>query len=265
MHDGFKANENLQKIIGDKFSGSTDLLVNLISYFSDSPEDLKDKNLLEYLKNVFSPFQTIRDFLLRSEKYSSASKVEIAEFLRNEREHIFEEIISLFNKSRKIFENKNQLTTISNSFFLRNFFILLNDEFGNVAVSVSESRPLFEGRILAKSLAEKNINVNLFTEAQTPEFVERCDAVVIGADKILSDNSVVNKAGSRNLAIAAKYFNKPFYVLASKSKFSNSTDFDEGFHEKSEIFDDESNEMISVTNRYFEKIESSLITAILHI
>ncbi|NOX18463.1 MAG: hypothetical protein GXO87_09325 [Chlorobi bacterium] len=265
MSDDFNVNEKLRKILNDNFSGGTDILLNLISYFSEKPEELKNIELLNFLAARLSPFQSIKNFFLRSEKYSFSEESEILNFLTNEKDNLFKEINTLFEKSLPFFEGKNNFATISNSFFLRNFILLLYDANKEITVSVSESRPQFEGRILAETLAANNIKVNLFTEAQTPKFVEDSDAVLIGADKILSDGSVVNKTGSRNLAVAAQYFHKPFYVLASKNKFSDSNDFDEGVHKASEIYNNNNFEMISVTNQYFERIEPSLVTAILNI
>jgi len=265
MHDKLNINEKLQAIINDKFSGSADILVNLISYFLENPEDLKNEKLLDILLERFSPFQAITKFLLLSKKYSTLSGNEIKDFLLNEKETIFKEINLLFEKFYYIFEYKNNFTTISNSFFLRNFIILLHDKNPNITIFVSESRPQFEGRILAENLAANGINVKLFTEAQTPQAVEESSAILLGADKILPDGSVVNKVGSRNLAIVAQYFQIPVYVLGSKNKISDTNNFDKGIHPSDEIYQADKDVMISVTNNYFEQIERTLITAILKV
>jgi translation initiation factor eIF-2B subunit delta len=57
--------------------------------------------------------------------------------------------------------------------------------------------------------------------------MQQADAVVVGADAILDDGSVVNKCGTSLLAIAAQYFKVPFYVLADSSKHTkiSSADF----------------------------------------
>ncbi len=265
MVDSLNIDDELKKIAADNSSGSTDLLIKLIDYFSDAPEKLKDERLLNFLSEHFSPFQSIKDFLSRSKSLSSEDTSLIGDFLKNEKEYLFSEIKLLFEKSSHLFNKTESIVTISNSFFLRNFLILLHQKNEKMIVSVSESRPQFEGRILAEALAQNGIEINLFTEAQTPAVVERSDCVIIGADKILPDGSAVNKTGSRNLAVNAKYFKKPFFVLGSKKKISDSDEYDEGLHKQDEIYTNSDNSLIRITNNYFERIEPSLVTAILHI
>ncbi len=48
--------------------------------------------------------------------------------------------------------------------------------------------------------------------------VKECDAVVIGADTVTQDGSIVNKVGSLVVALAAKRYNTPLVVLVDKSK-----------------------------------------------
>lgn len=43
------------------------------------------------------------------------------------------------------------------------------------------------------------------------------DAVLIGADRVTSNGDTANKIGSYQLALAAKYHNIPFFVVAPRS------------------------------------------------
>lgn len=86
-------------------------------------------------------------------------------------------------------------------------------------VFITESRPLCEGTYLAEKLA-KHVNVTLITDAEAGHFLPGLDCIVIGADSILADGSVINKMGTRLLTVAAKYFRVPVYVVAESHKFS---------------------------------------------
>ena len=88
-------------------------------------------------------------------------------------------------------------------------------------VVVCESRPLFEGRTTARELASANIPVTLVSDAVGPSLVQDVDCVVVGADSILPNGDVVNKAGTYGLALAARANGKPFYVLAESVKVAS--------------------------------------------
>jgi translation initiation factor 2B subunit (eIF-2B alpha/beta/delta family) len=87
-----------------------------------------------------------------------------------------------------------------------------------VTAIVSESRPLNEGRRLAEQLAGWAIPVSLITDAQLGLFAAEADLALIGADRVLADGGVVNKAGSYLLALAARDQGIPFYVCCEGFK-----------------------------------------------
>ncbi|MFT6896416.1 MAG: ribose 1,5-bisphosphate isomerase [Paraglaciecola sp.] len=83
---------------------------------------------------------------------------------------------------------------------------------------VCESRPGCEGKILATTLASSEVSVEYIVDAAIGNHIQQADAVVVGADTILADGSVVNKCGTSLLALAAQYYKLPFYVIADSSK-----------------------------------------------
>jgi len=88
----------------------------------------------------------------------------------------------------------------------------------NVRAIITESRPLSEGHILARELAQLSIPTTLITEAQIGLFIHQADAVVVGADSLLPDGSLINKAGSYLMALAAREQGIPFYVCCESFK-----------------------------------------------
>jgi translation initiation factor eIF-2B subunit delta len=85
-------------------------------------------------------------------------------------------------------------------------------------VVVTESRPRREGVALARELASRGLKVTLISDAQIGLFVPRCDAVLVGADAISGDDQLINKAGTRLTALAAKESGIPCYAVAQTHK-----------------------------------------------
>ncbi len=84
---------------------------------------------------------------------------------------------------------------------------------------VTESRPLTEGRHLAEQLSAWNVPTNYITDAQMGLFIAQADAVLVGADSVLVDGAVINKAGTYPLALAARDRGVPFYVCCESFKW----------------------------------------------
>jgi len=93
------------------------------------------------------------------------------------------------------------------------------------SVICTESRPVFEGASLARAFAAKGIPTCLVTDAQAfallkgeTEFRGKVSVVLVGADSV-SRQGVTNKAGTLGLALAARSWSIPLYVLAGSEKF----------------------------------------------
>lgn len=83
-----------------------------------------------------------------------------------------------------------------------------------------EGRPRYEGREMARDLARQGLPVTLVTDAQADIFLPQCQAVVVGADSVLVNGDVLNKAGTALLGWAARGRNIPLYVLCETLKIS---------------------------------------------
>jgi len=83
-----------------------------------------------------------------------------------------------------------------------------------------EGRPLYEGRTVVRSLVDLPLHLTLITDAQADIFLPLCQAIVVGADSILADGSILNKVGTALLARAAHSRGVPFYVVSETLKIS---------------------------------------------
>lgn len=86
------------------------------------------------------------------------------------------------------------------------------------AILCTESRPIYEGRELARQLAQQGIDVTLVIDAAVAHFMRNVDLVMVGADS-LSRQGLLNKMGTHGLALAAKAGGIPFYALCGTEKF----------------------------------------------
>jgi len=89
---------------------------------------------------------------------------------------------------------------------------------GGVRAILTESRPLNEGYRLAGSLSGLGVPTRLITDAQMGLAVAEADVALVGADSLLPDGSLVNKAGTYLLALAARDRAVPLYVCCESFK-----------------------------------------------
>ncbi|HEU5346039.1 MAG TPA: hypothetical protein VFU60_16955 [Ktedonobacterales bacterium] len=87
-------------------------------------------------------------------------------------------------------------------------------------VIISESRPGGEGVALARALASEGAQVTLIADAAVASFIEQAALVIVGADSVRADGSVVNKVGTHTLALVARAAGRPVYALAERLKIT---------------------------------------------
>ncbi len=92
-----------------------------------------------------------------------------------------------------------------------------------ISAIVTESRPGLEGWNVAASLARQGVPVTYITDAQAGLFMYEADLVLFGADSVLADGALVNKAGSLLIALAAREANVPVLVAAESFKCTGLT------------------------------------------
>jgi translation initiation factor 2B subunit (eIF-2B alpha/beta/delta family) len=88
------------------------------------------------------------------------------------------------------------------------------------SVIATESRPIFEGRALAETLAGEGISVTFIADAAVSQAID-CGAVrsvLVGAD-LVEPHFVTNKTGTRMIALAARERGVPIYAVCDTSKF----------------------------------------------
>ncbi len=91
-----------------------------------------------------------------------------------------------------------------------------------VSVFADETRPLLQGaRLTAWELQREGVPVTVVSDGMAASVMrsQRVSAVVVGADRIARNGDTANKIGTCSLAIVAKHFGVPFWVVAPLSTF----------------------------------------------
>jgi methylthioribose-1-phosphate isomerase len=80
----------------------------------------------------------------------------------------------------------------------------------------TETRPYLQGsRLTAWELKREGFDVTIICDNMVAQvmFEGRINKVIVGADNLAQNGDIANKVGTYQIAILAKHFNIPFYVL----------------------------------------------------
>ncbi|KAI5795577.1 hypothetical protein EDC01DRAFT_629513 [Geopyxis carbonaria] len=86
-------------------------------------------------------------------------------------------------------------------------------------VIVTETRPSLLGLRTAKELRAVGVPVAVVDDNAMGYALTKASIVIIGAEGVFGDGSVLNIMGSHQLALVAKSYNKPVYVASETHKF----------------------------------------------
>ncbi|MGV9171666.1 MAG: translation initiation factor eIF-2B [Promethearchaeia archaeon] len=138
----------------------------------------------------------------------------------------------------------------------------------NFKVINTETQPKLQGRKTAHELLEAGIPVVHVVDSAMRWAVNKfqVDLILIGADSITSEGTVLNKIGSRLLALVAHEEHVPFYVASPLLKYQPQTTF--GILEKIEMRDESEiwkkpPDGIEVINPAFETVSRRYIDGLI--
>jgi ribose 1,5-bisphosphate isomerase len=135
---------------------------------------------------------------------------------------------------------------------------------------VKETRPRNQGHITASQLREMGVPVTLVVDSAARRYLNDVDHVLVGADSIAADGSVINKIGTCGLAVNARDCGTPIAVAAGTLKFHPDTltghTVDIEMRDDREVIDDEARREIGdieVLNPAFDVTPPRYVDAIL--
>jgi ribose 1,5-bisphosphate isomerase len=139
-----------------------------------------------------------------------------------------------------------------------------------ISVIATETDPLEQGVKTAKELSKLKIPVTLITDNAAGFFMKEVDCAIVGADalRVFPPLGVVNKIGTLHLALAAKEFNKPFYVVANTLKIDRRKKFVIEERPAKEVYREilhkkEINKKIKIRNPAFDLTPYKFVTKII--
>ena len=96
----------------------------------------------------------------------------------------------------------------------------------NPKVFADETRPLLQGaRLTAYELQKSGVDVTLICDNMAASMMKAglIDMVFVGCDRIAANGDFANKIGTLSVAVNARYFGIPFYVLGPSSTYDRNT------------------------------------------
>ena len=252
----------LKKILNDKLHGSSELAAKLNDYlFSIRNNPAQIKTSITLAQKKLGHFEIINSYLKELDRIlREKNKTELINFLTNYSKKEDKKIESIFSKIYPVVKYIECVITLSRSKTVIEVLKLWYKKNKKLKVVICESRPKYEGRLMALDLVKAGIKVELITDAMMGIHVPKIDAAVIGTDSVLKNGNVINKVGSKALALFCREYKKPFYVVTTRSKYSNKNIFISKKENPKEVWDKHKN--LKVSNIYFEEIEKKFITKI---
>ncbi|WP_144900942.1 ribose 1,5-bisphosphate isomerase [Halobellus captivus] len=93
----------------------------------------------------------------------------------------------------------------------------------SLSAYVKETRPRNQGHITAEALAALGVDVTLIVDSAARRYLNEVDHVLVGADSIAADGSVINKIGTSGLAVNARDRGTPIVCAAQTIKLHPDT------------------------------------------
>ncbi len=152
-------------------------------------------------------------------KMGSTVKEAVDDFLKMT-SHTFKEIVEA--GVRRIPDDSVVMTHCHSS-LVNSILKKVKKQGKKISVVVSETRPLYQGRLTAKELSKAGIKVKFIVDSAMRSFVNDVDLCLVGADVLTADAFIVNKIGTSMLALAANEARTPFAVASELFKYDPET------------------------------------------
>ncbi|MDO8428387.1 MAG: S-methyl-5-thioribose-1-phosphate isomerase [Candidatus Diapherotrites archaeon] len=154
--------------------------------------------------------------LTENEKSLSKLKQELIQLLTEFENRDQQNIQKIIQFGQKVVPNKSIAFTHCHSHTVEAILIQAKNKIDQVIAT--ETRPLFQGRITAKNLAQKGIHCTLIVDNAAQTFMPKADFLITGADSVLANGNLINKIGTSIISKIAQENKVPHYVACTTEK-----------------------------------------------
>lgn len=232
--------EKIRKIEFDMSSGAIQIALNaldLLRSFSkinksetckDFVEDFSElgRKLFLIRPNMASVQNLVAQIVYEINHLEENDLLEVQKFACSRIEELSNQSVTAIKKSAEwaatLIDDSDYIATCSYSFTICRTFELAKQQGKNFKVLVAESRTadgkFCYGRVLASFLESLQIPVEVFLDKKIYMYVPKTNCVMIGADSVLVDGSVINGNPSYGIAVEAEDSGLPFYSVCATSK-----------------------------------------------
>lgn len=176
---------------------------------------------------------------------------------------------SIVKHAATLIKNKDKIFTHCHSSTVEEALIGAKNKGKIFEVYNTETRPLFQGRITSQQLINHRIKDTMVVDSAAAFFISAdsdkdlmMSKVLIGADVIMPDGSVVNKIGSYGIALSAFYEDIPVYVVATLLKTDGDGVVTIEARDSREVWD-KAPKKLRIINYAFDKVPAQFITGII--
>lgn len=225
----------LNQINDDNISGAQALTLKtcetLTSFINELPSDIEGDSFLALIakfgrrliksKPAIAPIRQLIKFLLKECDETidpSTVRLKAITFIERFSSWLREIKYRISQHASVLIGIRKTILTHSFSTAVVETFRKAKQENKDFSVIVTESRPVFEGRLLSQQLSVLNVPVTIIVDAAASSYIEKTDMVLLGANR-LTDVDFTNRIGSLAIVHSAKRAQIPCYVLAGSDKY----------------------------------------------
>jgi translation initiation factor eIF-2B subunit delta len=155
--------------------------------------------------------------------------VSVRKFALAKIDELCKESEDAFNKSAEwaatIMEDSVCLATCSYSSTVCETLKVAKNQGKNFKVFIAESRTpdnkFYHGQFLATYLKALKIQTKVFPDNEIQRYVRKTNCVLVGADSVLHDGSIINGTPTLELAVTANECKIPFYSVCETTKVNS--------------------------------------------
>ncbi len=220
-----------------KFTGASGLarfaleyVINIANHSINNVNDFVE--LIDKMANVTAKYKpsrapienALRFISARAHLWISAYKPEIlqkkiGQAAQNYLDYMYQAQFSVSRYISHYLQNVQTIMTLCRSTTVIKGLDEIYKNNPSLKVIVLEARPDYDGWETAKELGNKGINTTLIVDSAACSLLRSVNVILVGADIVTSDGSVINRVGTSQLAILAQHFRIPFYIATASYTF----------------------------------------------